>query len=136
MFCHLPDSGRQVTSLFQGLSLSLPGTGRRGPCEQGCNPHVSSTSSTSSYSLFTAVTCCSFLGFNFNKIIRRLYPSIQRESQPQTVSVYHVRPYLSRERVPHQLNYLTKIGDKSQSLGKKGSEGVTFHSVNTLFSSA
>ena len=33
MFCHLPDSWRHVTSVFQGvsLSLSLQGTGRREP---------------------------------------------------------------------------------------------------------
>ena len=36
MFCHLPDSGRHVTSVFQGLSLSFQGTGRRGPWERGC----------------------------------------------------------------------------------------------------
>ena len=37
MFWHLPDSGRHVTSVFQGLflCLSLQGTGRRGPWEQG-----------------------------------------------------------------------------------------------------
>ena len=39
MFCHLPDSGRHVTSIFQGLSLSLSiprGQERRGPWEWGC----------------------------------------------------------------------------------------------------
>ena len=37
MFCHLPDSGRHATSIFQGLSLALApqGTGRRGPWERG-----------------------------------------------------------------------------------------------------
>ena len=33
--CNLPDSGRHVTSLFQGLSLSLWRAGRREPWERG-----------------------------------------------------------------------------------------------------
>ena len=35
MFCHLLDSWRHLTSVFQGLSLSLQGTGRRGTWERG-----------------------------------------------------------------------------------------------------
>ena len=34
MFCHVPDSGKNVTSVFQGLSLSLQGMGKRGPCDE------------------------------------------------------------------------------------------------------
>ena len=35
--CNLPDSGRHVTSVFQGLSLSLQRSGRREPSERGWN---------------------------------------------------------------------------------------------------
>ena len=61
----------------------------------------------------TAVTSGSFLGKpTSNKIIRRLYPSIQPWKQnPNGFSLSYPSSYLSRELVPHQLNYLTKTGD-------------------------